>query len=134
MFHLTFKHEWLTNHPWHVYNKELDGSLCKACVLFDKSEKNRGIFVKNVFQKVSKPEKIKEHEILAYHATAMLKAKDFINSYEDTTTKVDYDAEKEKRYENNFHVLKRVIREVKVCAKQGLVLRGHSDNSQTVIL
>ena len=58
MFHLTFKHEWLTNHPWHVYNKELDGSLCKACVLFDKSEKNRGIFVKNVFQKVSKREKI----------------------------------------------------------------------------
>ena len=108
---------------------ELDGSLCKACVLFDKSEKDRGIFVTNVFQKVSKPEKIKEHEILAYHATAMLKAKDFINSYEDTTTKVDYDPEKEKRYENNFHVLKRVIREVKVCAKQGLVLREHSDNS-----
>ena len=80
MFHLTFKHEWLTNHPWHVYNKELDGSLCKACVLFDKSEKNRGIFVKNVFQKVSKREKIKEHDTLAFHSTAVLKAKDFINS------------------------------------------------------
>ena len=108
---------------------ELDGSLCKACVLFDKSEKNRGIFVKNVFQKVSKPEKIKEHETLAYHSTAMLKAKDFVNSYKDPTTNVDYDAEKEKRYENNLHVLKRVIQAVKVCAKQNLPLRGHRDNS-----
>ena len=95
-FNLTFKHEWLTNHPWHVYSKELHGSLCRACVLFDKSEKNRGIFVKNVFQKVSKPEKIKEHETLAYHSTAMLKAKDFINSSKDPTTNVDYDAEKKK--------------------------------------
>ena len=98
--------------------------------MFDKSEKNRGIFVKNVFQKVSKPEKIKEHETLAYHSTAMLKAKDFINSYEDVTTNIDYDAEKEKRYENNVYVLKRVIQAVRVCAKQGLPLRGHRDNSR----
>ena len=95
-FNLTFKHEQLTNHPWHVYSKELHGSLCKACVLFDKSENNRGIFVKNVFQKVSRPEKIREHETLAYHSTAMLKAKDFINSSKDPTTNVDYDAEKKK--------------------------------------
>ena len=108
---------------------ELDGSLCKACVLFDKSEKNRGIFVKNVFQKVSKPEKIKEHETLAYHSTAMLKAKDFVNSYKDPTTNVDYDAEKEKRYENNLYILKCVIQAVKICATQGFTLREHRDNS-----
>ena len=59
----------------------------------------------------------------------MLKAKDFVNSYEDPATNVDYDAEKEKRYENNLHVLKRVIQAVKVCAKQNLPLRGHRDNS-----
>ena len=116
-FNLTFKHEWLTNHPWHVYSKELDGHLCKTCVLFDKSKKNQGIFVKNAFQKVSKPEKIKEYETLAYHPIAMLKAKDFINSCEYPTTNVEYDAEKEKQYENNLHVLKRVIQAVKVCAK-----------------
>ena len=59
----------------------------------------------------------------------MLKANDFINSYEDPTTNVDYDAEKEKRYENNLHVLKRVIQIVKVYAKQGLPFRRHRDNS-----
>ena len=64
--------------------------------MFDKSEENRGIFVKSVSQKVSKPEKIKEHETLAYHSTAMLTTKDFVNSYEDLTTKVDYNADKEK--------------------------------------
>ena len=49
-FNLSFKHKWLADHPWHVYSKELSGGLCKACVLFDKSIKNRVIFVKNVFK------------------------------------------------------------------------------------
>ena len=127
-FNLTFKHEWLSNHPWHVYSKELDGSWCKACVLFGKSEKNRGTFL-SVLQKVSKPEKIIEHETLAYHSTAMLTTKDFVNSYEDLTTKVDYNADEEKRYENKVHVLEGVIQAVKVCRKQGFPLGGHKDNS-----
>ena len=59
----------------------------------------------------------------------MLKAKGFVDSYEDPTTNVDYDAEREKRYENNLHVLKRVIQAVKVCEKQGLSLREHMDSS-----
>ena len=42
----------LSTNGWsmHVYSKELSGGdLCKACVLFDKSTTNRGIFVKYVF-------------------------------------------------------------------------------------
>ena len=56
-----------------VYSKELSGDLCKACRLFDKSTINRGIFVKNAFQDVSKPEKITEHAGLHYHLAVMEK-------------------------------------------------------------
>ena len=64
--------------PWHVYSKELSGDLFKACVLFDKSSTNSGIFVKIVFQDVSKPEKITEHVGLHYHLVAMGEAERFI--------------------------------------------------------
>ena len=57
-FNVSFKYKLLADHPWHVCSKELSGALCKACVLFDKSTTDRGIFVKNVFQDVRKPEKI----------------------------------------------------------------------------
>ena len=70
------------NHPWHVYSKELSGGLCKACVLFDKSTTNRGIFVKNIFQDVSKPEEITEHARLHYHLAAMVEAERFIKVME----------------------------------------------------
>ena len=66
--------------PWHVYSKEFSGDLCKACVLFDKSSTNSGIFVKIVFQDVSKPEKITEHGGLHYHLVAMVEAERFIKS------------------------------------------------------
>ena len=69
------------NHPWHVYSKELSGGLCKACVLFDKSTTNRGIFVKNVFQGVSKPEKITERKV-ALPLAAMVEAERFIKVME----------------------------------------------------
>ena len=61
-FVLRFKHKWLKDNSWHVYNKELRGGLCKACTLFDKADEvKRGIFVKRAYQDLNKPEKIPEH-------------------------------------------------------------------------
>ena len=68
------------DYPWHAYIKELSGGLGKAYVLFAKSATNRGIFVKNLFQEISKPEKIK-HARLLYHLAAMVKAERFIKGY-----------------------------------------------------
>ena len=46
-----------------IFDKKLGGS-CKVGILFDDFEANapQGNFVKNVFQNVSKSEKISEHE------------------------------------------------------------------------
>ena len=107
----------------------MSGGLCKACVLFDKSTINLGILVKNVFQDVSKPEKITEHAGMHYHLAAMVEGVRFIKGYENPTTNVDFDKDKEERYNNNLHVLKRIVQVVKPCAEQGLPLRTHRDNS-----
>ena len=60
-FFLSFKMKWLEENPWLVYSKELEGGLCRFCVLFDEKDSNRGIFVKRAFQDVGKPERIGEH-------------------------------------------------------------------------
>ena len=52
----------------------------------------------------------------------------FIKGYEDPTTNVDFDKDKEERYNKKLHVLKRVAQVVQLCAEQGLPLRGHRDN------
>ena len=87
----------------------MSGGLCKTCVLFDKSTTNRGIFVKNVFLDVSKPEKITEHAGLHYHLAAMVEAEHFVKGYEDPNTNVDFDKDKEERYNKNLHVLKHIM-------------------------
>ena len=130
-YKLYFKMNWLDENSWLVYSKELEGGLCKACVLFDPVEDsvNRGIFVKKVFRDFGKPEKIREHGQTQYHNEAILRAQEFMRAYEDPTTHVDHDPKKQERFDRNVHILKLLIKAVNLCSKQGLPLRGHRDNS-----
>ena len=47
---------------------------------------------------------------------------------EDPTTNVDFDKDKEERYNKNLHILKRILQVVKLCAEQRLPSRRHCDN------
>lgn len=53
----------LDNNPLIVYSKELEGRLCRGCILFDPVENNvnQGIFVKRVFRNFSEAGKIRQH-------------------------------------------------------------------------
>ena len=96
---LSYQRKWLLDEkrPWHVYSRTLEGGLCKACVLFDKSEENRGIFVKRPFQDIKKSEKIWEHDESKYHNAAMKAAQEFIYLYENPDSNVDSTREKIER-------------------------------------
>ena len=59
----------------------------------------------------------------------MAEAERFIKGYKDPTTYVDFDKDKEERYNKTLHVLKRIVQVVKLCAEQGLPSRGHRENS-----
>ena len=128
---LRYQLGWLHGRSWHVYSKELEGGLCKACVLFDEcsavrgSNNKRGNFVKNAFQNIGKSEKIESHEQTEYHQKAMEKATLFINAYENPEQRVDHDEQKNTNYDRNVHILKRIIEAVLVCAQRGIALRGH---------
>ena len=54
-------------------------------MLFGDSKVNRGNFVTNTFQDVSKSNKIVEHENHDYHQTALENAKSFIENVENPT-------------------------------------------------
>ena len=58
----------------------------------------------------------------------MVETQRFVVGYEDPTTNVDFDKDKEKRYNKNHHVLKRILQVVELCAEQGLPLRGPRGN------
>ena len=76
-FVLCFKHKWLKDNFWYIYSKELKGGF-------------RGIFVKRAYQDHNKPEKILEHSQTKYHNDAMIRAQQFIDSYENPTENIDY--------------------------------------------
>ena len=109
--------KWLQENPWLVCSKELDGGLCKFCILFDKKDSNRAIFVKRDYQDVGKPEKIREHAEAKYHNENVTLALNFVMSLEDPRKNVDYDPKKQERYDKNVHVLKHIIQAVALCAQ-----------------
>ena len=103
--------------------------MCKACILFHKADEvNRGIFVKRAYQDLNKPEKIVEHAQTKYHIDAMIRAQQFIDSYENPTENSDYDPNMQTRYDKNIQILMRIIAVALICARQGIVLRTHRDN------
>ena len=52
----------------------------------------------------------------------MVEAERFIKGYEDSTTNVDFDKDKEERYNKNLHVLKLIVPVIKLCTEQDLPL------------
>ena len=98
----------------HVFSKELQGGLCKYCLLFDDDDtRQSGKFVKTIFQDIGKSEKIKEHELTEHQKRNAEQAKFFIL--------------KNVIFECNLYILKLVIQAVPLCSKQNLPLPGHRD-------
>ena len=117
----------MDENPWLVYSKELEGGLCKFCVLFDEKDSNREIFVKTAFQDGGKPEKIREHAEAKYHNENITLAHNLVMSLEDPRKNVDYDPKKQERYDKNVHLLKCIIQVVPLSAQPDLTLCGQRE-------
>ena len=130
---LTYQLSWIQNKPWHVYTKELQGGLCKVCVIFDQNSRSKPWvkFVETVFQDVRKSEKITKHETKKYHKDALEKAKDFLESYEDRSKSVTHDKNSDETFECNINIVKIIIPAVLLCAEQGIALWGHREQDST---
>ena len=96
---VTYQLSWIQKNDWYVYSKELQGGLCKYCVLFDDDDTwQRGEYVKTVFQDIDKSDKIKEHQLTEYHTWNAEKVKHFITVFKDPTKAVSSDKNENEKY------------------------------------
>ena len=58
----------------------------------------------------------------------MIRAQQFIDSYENPTENIDYDPNMHTRHGKNTQILMRIIDAVPICARQGIAPRTHKDN------
>ena len=58
----------------------------------------------------------------------MVRAEQFIESYENPIENIDYDPNMQTRYDKNMHILTRIIDAFLICARQEIALRTHRDN------
>ena len=58
----------------------------------------------------------------------MIRAQQFIDSYESPTENIDYDPNMQTSYDKNIQILMRIIDAVLTCATQEIALRTHRNN------
>ena len=58
----------------------------------------------------------------------MIRAQQFIDSYENPTENINYDPNMQTRYEKNTQIFMRIIDAVLICARQEIVLRTRRYN------
>ena len=58
----------------------------------------------------------------------MIRAQQFIDSYENPTENIDCDPNMQTRYDKNTQILVRIIDAVPICARQAIAPRTHKDN------
>ena len=58
----------------------------------------------------------------------MIRAQQFIDSYENPTENIDYDPKMQTRYDKNIQIPLRIIDAVLISARQGIALRTHRYN------
>ena len=126
----SFRHVWLSEHPWMVYSEQVDGVFCIACAIFC-ARPSLGKFVTEPFRVWNKKsEKVKEHERCMYHQNALEQADHLKLSIEHphTTIIAQLDARKAANIKRNKEVLKSIASAVLFCGRQCIALRGVSED------
>lgn len=126
-----FNGKWLDRYPWLVYSPRLDGVFCIHCALFAKQRDCKGVLVNTPFTKWTKlSEVLKNHAMGAHHSSAMIDSETFKNTIEtpETTLPCLMSAEKQKRIDENKHIIKLIAKAVLHCGRQCQALRGKVEN------
>ena len=122
--------QWLDSYPWLAYSPEEDGLYCKHCVFFAVGE-NLGFFVDKPFKYWQKGlEKSKEHSNRTYHNDALIASENFQDRMNRPVHGIDMqlDALAREQVEKNRKVLASIIEIILFCGRQGIALRGTSDD------
>lgn len=125
----SFRHVWLSEHPWMVYSEQVDGAFCVACAIFC-ADPSKGKFVTEPFRVWNKKsEKVKEHERCLYHQSAMEQADRLKQNVKQPHTSIvaHVDAHKAANIKRNRAVLMSIARAVLLYGRQCIALRGDTE-------
>ena len=136
----SFCRPWLHEFPWLCYSPELQGGLCRTCIIF--GNKNERYFkpaqalVTMPFTKFSKAKgqdgKLTLHETNHYHVFVCHKEANFRSQLVESASRVDSQLNKQarKHEEDAKKVLSALFKSIIFCGTYGLPLRGHRDHGK----
>lgn len=133
-FNTTSAH--LTNNKWLVVGNE--GGVCVYCKLFINGSEvpNKiGKFVTKPWCNYSRVKDISEHEANLYHKNSATRASNFLSTSLGQTEPINIlvNNQKRKAREVTKQRLHSIIKSLVFCARQGLALRGHRNESQPLL-
>ncbi|CAF2742650.1 unnamed protein product [Rotaria sp. Silwood2] len=128
-----FMATWLDQHSFLVYSPYYEGAYCSACSLFSPlaSYKSNVLFVNYPCSRFGHlkhfSKYIKTHLNSKNHKLAMIRATEFIRTFENPTSSIDYQLDRNRieLIEKNKSILLSVIKVVITCARQNISIRGH---------
>lgn len=129
-----FQPEWVRSFPWLHYSRHTDGAFCRACALFAPSDvkgQKLSYFVTRPFTSwIKMTSKATKHSKQEYHQLAVAKMDEFIRRYKHPPQSVDalLNSAKKQRMLDNQCVIESLLKTIMFCGRQGISLRGHSDD------
>eukprot|EP00117_Sycon_ciliatum_P049422 scpid66255/ scgid1791/ len=131
------KRDWFAMFDFISYSENAKGIFCLPCVLFPAATAHGGARKASIL--VSKPlinwkdavADLKQHEKLQYHLDSATKLAAFCKSMEKPAARIDCQLSSitQQRMEKNRKVIGSITKCLELCGRQGIVLRGHRDDS-----
>ncbi|CAF4935770.1 unnamed protein product [Rotaria sp. Silwood1] len=124
---------WLDQHSFLSYSPYYEGAFCTACSLFSPlaSSQSAIIFVHYPCSRFRQLKHftahIKTHINSENHKTAIVRATNFVRTFENPSSGIDYQLDRNRIdvIEKNKSILLSIIKVVITCARQNIALRGH---------
>lgn len=138
----SFQQQWLEKFQWLSYSNELEGGLCRYCILFPERPNrggshgaNPGVLVLGPYQKpytkaLGRDGLLISHEKSSMHRHATEKADVFIQNFKTPDARIDNRLMKQQseQEQKNKEVLRQIVLAVEFLAKQGLPFRGNKED------
>ena len=119
-----------TKSPLTQISPRLDGAFCVPCALFAADRSNKEALVTIPFNKWARyTNVIVAHAEKQYHRDAMLAAKAFCETMENSTATIQchVSTEREKRVKENRKLLQLIVKAVLYCGRQCIALQGDKE-------
>ena len=134
----SFQYRWLTQFPWLVYSKQVNGGFCLPCIIFASSGyrgSDPGILVSRPLTSFTKVlEELHKHVSKQHHKHAVLRSDNFLKvmTHQQTDVRAQLDQAMADRLASNRQKLSSIFKTIVLCGRQNISLRGHRDNATDI--